>query len=139
MNETYRAIEVSKPGVLTQVRKPLVDPGPNQVRIRVEACGVCHSDSATVDGLFPISYPRVPGHEVVGRIDMVGDGVRGWTVGPARRRRISRCPLWLVRILLSRRSRELPEPGVYGRPQRRRLCRGDDRESQWADVDSTRA
>ena len=81
MNETYRAIEVSRPGVFTQVRKPLVDPGPNQVRIRVEACGVCHSDSATVDGLFPISYPRVPGHEVVGRIDMVGDGVRGWTVG----------------------------------------------------------
>jgi len=81
MNETYRAFEVSKPGVLTQVRKPLVDPGPNQVRIRVEACGVCHSDSATVDGLFPISYPRVPGHEVVGRIDVVGDGVRGWTVG----------------------------------------------------------
>ena len=81
MNETYRAIEVSKPGVFTQVRKPLVDPGPHQVRIRVEACGVCHSDSATVDGLFPISYPRVPGHEVVGRIDMVGDGVRGWTVG----------------------------------------------------------
>ena len=81
MTETYRAIEVSQPGVLTPVRKPLVDPGPHQVRIRVEACGVCHSDSATVDGLFPIGYPRVPGHEVVGRIDLVGDGVRGWTVG----------------------------------------------------------
>jgi alcohol dehydrogenase, propanol-preferring len=85
MNDTYRAIEVSRPGVFTQVRKPPVAPGPNQVRIRVEACGVCHSDSATVDGLFPINYPRVPGHEVVGRIDMVGDGVRGWSafsVGP---------------------------------------------------------
>ena len=79
MNETYRAIEVSRPGVFTQVRKPLVDPGSNQVRIRVEACGVCHSDSATVHGLLPINYPRVPGHEVVGRIDMIGDGVRGGT------------------------------------------------------------
>src|SRR4029077_18259995 len=78
MNETYRAIEVSKPGVFTQVRKRLVDPGLHQVRIRVEACGVCHSDSATVEGLSPISYPRVPGHEVVGRIDMVGEGVQGW-------------------------------------------------------------
>ena len=80
MNETYRAIEVSQPGVFTQVRKPLSEPGPHQVRIRVEACGVCHSDSATVNGLLPISYPRVPGHEVVGHIDMVGDGVR---VGPS--------------------------------------------------------
>jgi propanol-preferring alcohol dehydrogenase len=81
MNNTYRAIEVSSPGVFTHVRRPLVPPGRNQVRIRVEACGVCHSDSATVDGLFPISYPRVPGHEVVGRIDLVGDDVRGWSVG----------------------------------------------------------
>jgi len=61
--------------------KPLVDPGPGQVRIRVEACGVCHSDSGTVEALFPINWPRVPGHEVVGRIDAVGSGVRGWDVG----------------------------------------------------------
>jgi len=58
-----------------------MDPGPNQVRIRVEACGVCHSDSATVEGLFPIDWPRVPGHEVVGRIDALGPGVQGWAVG----------------------------------------------------------
>jgi alcohol dehydrogenase, propanol-preferring len=51
------------------------------VRIRVEACGVCHSDSGTVDGLFPIVYPRVPGHEVVGRVDALGQGVQGWAVG----------------------------------------------------------
>jgi alcohol dehydrogenase, propanol-preferring len=61
--------------------KPLVDPGPGQVRIRVEACGVCHSDSGTVEGVFPISWPRVPGHEVVGRIDALGSGVQGWVVG----------------------------------------------------------
>jgi len=80
-NATYRAIELSGPGKFSEVRKPLLDPGPNQVRIRVEACGVCHSDSATVDGLFPIDWPRVPGHEVVGRIDALGSGVQGWTVG----------------------------------------------------------
>jgi propanol-preferring alcohol dehydrogenase len=81
MNATYRAIEVSKPGEFSVVRKPLLDPGPTQVRIRVEACGVCHSDSATVEGLFPIDWPRVPGHEVVGRIDALGSGVQGWAVG----------------------------------------------------------
>ncbi|MFY9940262.1 MAG: alcohol dehydrogenase catalytic domain-containing protein [Silvibacterium sp.] len=81
MNATYRAIELSGPGKFSEVRKPLLDPGPNQVRIRVEACGVCHSDAATVDGLFPIDWPRVPGHEVVGRIDALGSGVQGWAVG----------------------------------------------------------
>jgi D-arabinose 1-dehydrogenase-like Zn-dependent alcohol dehydrogenase len=74
MSTTYRAIEVKKPGEFSEVRKPLLDPGPNQVRVRVEACGVCHSDSATVEGLFPIDWPRVPGHEVVGRIDALGSG-----------------------------------------------------------------
>jgi alcohol dehydrogenase, propanol-preferring len=81
MNATYRAVEVSRPGEFSEIRKPLLDPGPNQVRIRVEACGVCHSDSATVEGLFPIDWPRVPGHEVVGRIDALGSGVQGWAVG----------------------------------------------------------
>src|SRR6516225_7889250 len=81
MSTTYRAIEIKKPGEFSEVEKPLLDPGPNQVRIRVEACGVCHSDSATVEGLFPIDWPRVPGHEVVGRIDALGSGVQGWAVG----------------------------------------------------------
>jgi len=61
--------------------KPLVDPGPGQVRIRIEACGVCHSDAGTVEASFPINWPRVPGHEVVGRIDALGSGVQGWAVG----------------------------------------------------------
>ena len=81
MSATYKAIQVTKPGEFTAVTKPLVDPGPGQVRIRVEACGVCHSDSGTVEGVFPIDWPRVPGHEVVGRIDAVGSGVQGWAVG----------------------------------------------------------
>jgi alcohol dehydrogenase, propanol-preferring len=81
MSAMYRAIQVTKPGAFEAVMKPLVDPGPGQVRIRVEACGVCHSDSGTVEGVFPISWPRVPGHEVVGRIDALGSGVQGWVVG----------------------------------------------------------
>jgi propanol-preferring alcohol dehydrogenase len=81
MNAIYKAVELSGPGKFSVVRKPLVDPGPNQVRIRVEACGVCHSDSATVEALFPINWPRVPGHEVVGRIDALGSGVQGWALG----------------------------------------------------------
>src|SRR5499427_795751 len=81
MSATYKAIQVMKPGEFATVMKPLVDPGPGQVRIRVEACGVCHSDSGTVDGLFPIDWPRVPGHEAVGRIDALGSGVQGWVVG----------------------------------------------------------
>jgi alcohol dehydrogenase, propanol-preferring len=81
MSATYRAIEVPRPGEFSEVRKPLLDPGPNQVRIRVEACGVCHSDSGTVEGLFPINFPRVPGHEAVGRIDALGASVQGWAIG----------------------------------------------------------
>src|SRR5277367_1230437 len=81
MSETYRAIEVSKPGEFVEVTKILIDPGPDQVRIRVEACGVCHSDAGTVEGNFPITWPRVPGHEAVGKIDMLGEGVQGWKVG----------------------------------------------------------
>ena len=78
---TYRAVQAVGPGRLELAQKPLRDPGPSQVRIRVEACGVCHSDSGTVEGMFPIDWPRVPGHEVVGKIDMLGANVQGWRVG----------------------------------------------------------
>lgn len=64
------------------VERDIPQPGANQVRIRVQACGVCHSDVLTKDGLLPgISYPRVPGHEVAGRIDEVGAGVQQWKKG----------------------------------------------------------
>jgi alcohol dehydrogenase, propanol-preferring len=78
---TYRAVQAVGPGKLELTRKPLVDPQPGHVRIRVEACGVCHSDAGTVEGVFPIAWPRVPGHEAVGVIDVLGAGVEGWTVG----------------------------------------------------------
>jgi propanol-preferring alcohol dehydrogenase len=79
--KTYRAVHAVGPGKLELTEKPLLDPSAGYVRIRVEACGVCHSDSATVEGILPIEWPRVPGHEVVGRIDLVGEGVEGWVVG----------------------------------------------------------
>src|SRR5580698_562581 len=72
---TYRAVHAVSPGKLEMTEKPLLDPPAGHVRIRVEACGVCHSDSATVEGILPIQWPRVPGHEAIGRIDVVGQGV----------------------------------------------------------------
>ena len=77
---TYQAVQAAAPGRLELVRKPIRDPGPGEVRIRVEACGVCHSDAGTVEGEFPIDWPRVPGHEAVGRIDALGAHVQGWVV-----------------------------------------------------------
>jgi D-arabinose 1-dehydrogenase-like Zn-dependent alcohol dehydrogenase len=79
---TYRAVQVSKPGRLEVVEREVTAPPPGKVRIRVEACGVCHSDALTVEGLFPgVRYPRVPGHEVVGTIDALGEDVSGWKLG----------------------------------------------------------
>ena len=78
-----RAVQVSQPkGKLELVEREIPEAGTGMVRIKVEACGVCHSDSVTKDGLFPgIQYPRVPGHEVIGRTDAIGANVLGWKVG----------------------------------------------------------
>ncbi|MFO0954092.1 MAG: alcohol dehydrogenase [Isosphaeraceae bacterium] len=80
---TMRVAQVSSPrGPFEIVERPVPEPGPGSVRIRVLACGICHSDSMTKDGLFAgIQYPRVPGHEVAGVIDALGAGVLGWEVG----------------------------------------------------------
>ena len=78
-----KAVQVPKPGAEFEVvEREIPEAGSGQVRIRVQACGVCHSDVATKEGVLPgISYPRVPGHEVVGVIDEVGAGVKDWTKG----------------------------------------------------------
>src|SRR5712672_3295919 len=79
---TYKAIEVSAPNILKLVERPIPEPAPGQVRIRVEACGICHTDAATVTGTYPgLKLPRVPGHEVVGRIEALGAGVSKWKIG----------------------------------------------------------
>jgi alcohol dehydrogenase, propanol-preferring len=82
MSRTYKAVQVTKPGALELVERPIVEPGHGQVRIRVEACGICHTDAATVTSTYPgLKLPRVPGHEVVGRIEAVGDAVTKWKIG----------------------------------------------------------
>src|ERR1700722_1758408 len=82
MGSTYRAVEVAPPGVLRGVERPISNPAAGQVRLRVEACGVCHSDLATVQGDYPgLKLPRVPGHEVVGRIEEIGPNVSKWKSG----------------------------------------------------------
>lgn len=80
-SETYLAVAAIAPGQLALQRKPLTLPPPGHVRLRLEACGVCHSDAATVEGVLPITWPRVPGHEAVGVIDAIGLGVEGWRIG----------------------------------------------------------
>jgi D-arabinose 1-dehydrogenase-like Zn-dependent alcohol dehydrogenase len=81
--EAMTVAQISKPGgdfELVEREKP--DPDAGHVRIKVQACGVCHSDLFTKDGLWPgIQYPRAPGHEVVGVIDELGDGVSAWKIG----------------------------------------------------------
>jgi len=80
---TMRVVQVSRPnGPLEIVERPVPEPGAGSVRIRVQACGICHSDSLTKEGAYPgIAYPRVPGHEVAGVIDALGPGVAGWRPG----------------------------------------------------------
>src|SRR5258705_5452610 len=82
MQGTYKAVEVSAPGELRVVERQVSEPEAGQVRIRVEACGICHTDAATVMGIYPgLSLPRVPGHEVVGRIEALGSRVSKWKIG----------------------------------------------------------
>jgi D-arabinose 1-dehydrogenase-like Zn-dependent alcohol dehydrogenase len=78
-----KAAQISKPGGDFEiVEREIPEPGSGQVRIKVQACGVCHSDVLTKEGLWPgIQYPRVPGHEVAGMIDEVGAGVSAWKKG----------------------------------------------------------
>ncbi len=78
-----KVAQISKPGGDFEiVERAIVEPGAGHVRIKVQACGVCHSDVLTKEGLWPgIEYPRIPGHEVAGVIDDVGDGVSAWKKG----------------------------------------------------------
>lgn len=84
MSTTMRAVQVSRPGgPLELVERPIPEPGAGSVRIKVQACGICHSDVLTKEGLWPgITFPRVPGHEVIGMIDAVGKDVPArWKTG----------------------------------------------------------
>src|SRR5437763_1622178 len=78
-----KAAQISKPGGdLELVEREIPEPGAGQVRVKVEACGICHSDVLVKEGLWPgVQYPRVPGHEIAGRIDAIGEGVKSWNKG----------------------------------------------------------
>jgi D-arabinose 1-dehydrogenase-like Zn-dependent alcohol dehydrogenase len=78
-----RAVQVARAGgPLELVERAIPEPGAGQVRIKVQACGICHSDSVVKEGLWPgLQFPRVPGHEVVGIVDAVGSGVAQWKPG----------------------------------------------------------
>jgi len=78
-----RAIQVSRPqGPFEMVEREIPEPGAGSVRIKIQACGICHSDSLVKEGGMPgIAYPRIPGHEVIGIVDAVGPGVAGWKPG----------------------------------------------------------
>ena len=78
-----RAVQVTRPGgPFELVEREIPQPGPRQVRVKVQACGLCHSDSLTKEGHWPgIEYPRVPGHEIAGVIDAVGPEVPQWKTG----------------------------------------------------------
>ena len=79
-----RSFRVSSPtaGQVELAEVAVPSPGVGAVRVKVEACGICHSDALTVHNVWPgIAFPRVPGHEIAGTIDAVGSGVVGWNVG----------------------------------------------------------
>jgi len=78
-----RVVQIAKPNAPFElVERPTPEPGPREVRIKVEACGICFSDSYVVAGTLPgVRFPAVPGHEIAGRIDAVGQGVTTWRVG----------------------------------------------------------
>ena len=78
-----KAVQISKPGGSFEVvERPIPQPARGQVRIKVEACGICHSDALVKEGHWPgIQYPRVPGHEIAGRIDAIGADVTNWKSG----------------------------------------------------------
>jgi D-arabinose 1-dehydrogenase-like Zn-dependent alcohol dehydrogenase len=83
MTTKMKAVQVGKPGGdFELVERDVPMPRPGQVRVKVEACGICHSDALVKEGLWPgIQYPRVPGHEIAGVVDLVGDGVTQWKKG----------------------------------------------------------
>ena len=83
MPKTMRAVQVSRAGgPFELVERPVPEVKPGEIRIKVEACGICHSDAFVKAGAFPdLALPRVPGHEIAGRIDEVGAGVTEWKKG----------------------------------------------------------
>jgi len=83
MGKKMRAVQVpDAKGPFELVEREIPEPQAGWIRIKVQACGICHSDSLVKDGTWPgIQYPRVPGHEIIGVVDLVGEGVKPWKNG----------------------------------------------------------
>src|SRR6185295_13721738 len=83
MTTKMKAAQISKAGGDWElIERDIPEPGVGQVRMKIEACGICHSDALVKEGMWPgLQYPRVPGHEIAGRIDALGDGVTAWQTG----------------------------------------------------------
>lgn len=78
-----KAVQATKPGADWElVERDIPQPKPGQVRVKVQACGICHSDMFVKEGHWPgLQFPRIPGHEIAGLIDEVGSAVPGWKKG----------------------------------------------------------
>jgi D-arabinose 1-dehydrogenase-like Zn-dependent alcohol dehydrogenase len=111
-----KAAQIPKPGADFEiVEREVPQPTAGQVRIKVQACGVCHSDVFTKEGWWPgIQYPRVPGHEVAGVVDEIGAGVTEWKEGAARGRGLARRPGQHVSRVPAGRFSQLPQPENSG-------------------------
>src|SRR5207245_11015792 len=83
INTKNKATQNSKPcGDFELNKRDIPEPGAGHIRVKVDACGICHSDVLVKDGLWPgLQYPRVPGHEIAGRVDALGDRVTNWKEG----------------------------------------------------------
>src|SRR5260370_36015597 len=83
MSTKMKAAQISTPGGEWElIERDIPDPGTSEVRLKVEACGICHSDMLVKEGYWPgLQYPSVPGHEIAGRIDAVGTDVTNWKPG----------------------------------------------------------
>ena len=129
---TMRVAQVSGPKAKFEiVERPIPPAGPETVRIKVAACGVCHSDSLVKEGLWPgLQYPRVPGHEVAGTIDAVGRGSDRVGARPTRRGRLARRILRTVRAMPAREPVCVRDAAGDRHQLRRGLRRVHDRPGQ---------
>jgi len=120
---------VPKPGADFEiVEREIPNPTAGHVRIRVQACGICHSDSLVKEGYWPgIQYPRSPGHEVTGVIDDVGSGVTGWKKGQRGRRRLARRPRTALASRAAAETSPIAQPENLRNQLRWRLSRIHDR------------
>ena len=140
-DKTMRAAVVPSAGAgrLELRDVPVPEPGFGEVRIKVEACGVCHSDALTVHNAWPgIAYPRVPGHEIAGTIDALGPQKRASGSSASALARLAWRPLQLLPSLPPRRFRPLRKSAYLRHQLRRRLCRLRHRSGQRPRLDSRR-